>query len=198
MISFARAERWLPTSSGVESRSQHQVESRLQITISLVALVIALDSPIAADVQLVLQRHWDFLHAPKHTAGGLTSPPKSSHHYLDTNSLLAPEVSFFSARVDGSVVAIGAMVEIDSGHGEIKSMHVVVERRGQGLGQKMVEHLIGVARKRGFARVSLETGSMPEFEPARALYTSAGFVDCGPFADYKLSVHSRFMTQVLE
>ena len=159
--------------------------------------VIALDSPASADAQSVLQRHWEFLNAPKTTPDGVASPPKSSHHYLDTEGLLAPEVLFFSARAHGVVVAVGAIVEIDPGHGEIKSMHVVAERRGQGLGRRMVEHLLQVARERGFARVSLETGSMPEFARAHALYASMGFVDCGPFSEYTPSVHSRFMTQVL-
>jgi hypothetical protein len=43
-------------------------------------------------------------------------------------------------------------------------------------------------------RVSLETGSMDEFGPARALYTSRGFTVCGPFGDYAHSPNSSFMT----
>ena len=35
------------------------------------------------------------------------------------------------------------------------------------------------------------------FEPARALYASAGFVACGPFADYRASEDNCFMTLVL-
>jgi putative acetyltransferase len=58
----------------------------------------------------------------------------------------------------------------------------------------MVDHLLRVARARGYRRVSLETGAMAAFAPARALYASAGFVTCQPFADYEPSRNSVFMT----
>ncbi len=54
--------------------------------------------------------------------------------------------------------------------------------------------VLGVARQRGYHRVSLETGSMAAFAPARSLYARAGFVECDPFADYVPSPNSRFMT----
>jgi putative acetyltransferase len=61
----------------------------------------------------------------------------------------------------------------------------------------MVEHLIGVARNRGLRRVSLETGTMAAFAPARSLYAKAGFTPCGPFGDYPASETSCFMTLAL-
>jgi putative acetyltransferase len=73
-------------------------------------------------------------------------------------------------------------------------MHTVQAARGRGIGRAMVEHLLGVARDRGFTRVSIETGSQPAFAPARALYASTGFEACGPFADYRPSPSSIFMT----
>lgn len=163
-----------------------------------VTAVIAADSPRFDDVQCVLQRHWAFLHSPKHTVDGLLPPPPESHHYLNTDELLAPHVSFFSARDNGSVVAVGAIAEIGQGHGEIKSMHTVAERRGEGLGRMMLEHLIDVARQRDYARVSLETGSMSDFAPAHALYRALGFVECEAFGSYEPSVYSTFMTREVE
>jgi putative acetyltransferase len=62
----------------------------------------------------------------------------------------------------------------------------------------MVDHLIGVARERGYTRVSLETGTMDAFEPARAFYSGLGFVPCGPFGDYEPSWTSAFLTLMLE
>ena len=62
----------------------------------------------------------------------------------------------------------------------------------------MVDHLIGVARDRGLRRVSLETGSMDAFAPARALYARAGFLPCKPFGDYQPSTNSTFMTLELD
>ncbi|MEY8039430.1 GNAT family N-acetyltransferase [Saccharopolyspora cebuensis] len=71
------------------------------------------------------------------------------------------------------------------------------QHAGRGVGRAMVTHLLGIARERGLARVSLETGSMSAFAPARTLYTSAGFTACPPFADYAPSPNSTFMTLAL-
>jgi putative acetyltransferase len=51
-----------------------------------------------------------------------------------------------------------------------------------------------VARERGYLRVSLETGAMAAFAPARSLYAGTGFEPCGPFGDYDPSPNSAFMT----
>ena len=76
-------------------------------------------------------------------------------------------------------------------------MHTAAAARGRGVGRAMLDHLLGVARAEGVRRVSLETGTMAEFAPARALYESAGFTACGPFADYRPSVDNCFMTLLL-
>jgi putative acetyltransferase len=49
----------------------------------------------------------------------------------------------------------------------------------------------------GYHRMSLETGAMPFFAPARALYARHGFVECPPFADYREDPNSVFMTRDL-
>ncbi len=77
-------------------------------------------------------------------------------------------------------------------------MHTTEAARGRGIGRAMLTHLLGVARTRGFRRVSLETGTTAAFAPARALYQSAGFVPCGPFAGYQLSEDNLFMTLELD
>jgi putative acetyltransferase len=61
----------------------------------------------------------------------------------------------------------------------------------------MLDHILGEARRRGYRRLSLETGAQPGFEPARQLYASAGFVACGPFAQYTNDPNSVFMTNEL-
>lgn len=113
---------------------------------------------------------------------------------MDVDGLLDPAVTFFSFRRDGVVLAVGALKRLDSEHAEVKSMHTAREARGQGLGRKMIDHLIAVARQRGYRRVSIETGSMAAFAPARALYTSVGFQPCPPFADYRDSPNSTYLT----
>jgi len=152
-------------------------------------IVIALDDPRGEDVQALLVRHLE--HANEH------SPPEDVHA-LDLSGLLDPTVTFFSIRSNGALLAIGALKELDATHGELKSMHTAEGARRQGVGRAMVDHLVGVARGRGYQRVSLETGSMDAFSQARSLYLSAGFTACDPFADYRPSPHSTFMTLLLD
>jgi putative acetyltransferase len=109
-----------------------------------------------------------------------------------------PGVTLFGLRANGELLAVGALRHLDHVHAELKSMHTAEEARGRGLGRRMLEHLIATARARGYRRVSLETGSTEEFAPARALYATAGFVPCSPFADYRSSGWNTFMSHDLE
>ena len=124
--------------------------------------------------------------------------PPQDVHALDTGGLLDPSVAFFSYRAAGQLLAVGALKQLDRRHAELKSMHTAQAARGRGIGRTMLTHLIGVARDRGFRRVSLKTGSQAAFAPARSLYASAGFTPCGPFGGYRLSRHSTFMTLLLD
>ena len=139
---------------------------------------ISPDDPRADDVRELLERHLAF--ANQH------SPPEDVHA-LDVNGLLDPAVAFFGYRVDGALLAVGALKAIDAHHAELKSMHTSAAARRQGIGRAMLAHLIGVARRRRFRRLSLETGSMPAFDAARSLYAAAGFKPCGPFGGYRES-----------
>jgi putative acetyltransferase len=146
---------------------------------------IAPDDPTAGDVRALLTQHLNFAHA--------NGPPESVHA-LDVSGLLDPSVSFYSLRDGGELLAVGALRELGDGHAEIKSMHTAQAARGRGLGRAMLTHLLAEARSRGARRVSLETGTVAAFAPARALYTSAGFRPCGPFGDYQPMHTSTFMT----
>lgn len=121
------------------------------------------------------------------------SPPEHVHA-LDIDGLSAAGVSFFSLRDGGVLLAVGALREIDSGHGEVKSMHTASAARGRGVGRLVLNHLLEVARRRGYSRVSLETGTMDAFAPARRLYESAGFEVTPPFAPYWDNEYSVCMT----
>jgi putative acetyltransferase len=146
---------------------------------------ISVDDPGAPDVRLLLATHLEFARAP--------TPPEDAHA-LDLDGLLDASVTFFSFRRDGVLLAVGALKRLDADHAEVKSMHTVAAARGQGIGRSMVEHLIAAAREAGYQRLSLETGSMAEFAPARALYASVGFEVCEPFGDYRASPNSTYMT----
>jgi putative acetyltransferase len=88
----------------------------------------------------------------------------------------------------------GALKALDASHGEIKSMRTAPAHRGKGVARAMLAHILAEARARGYARVSLETGSQAEFEPARRLYASSGFTVCPPFGSYNPDHNSVFMT----
>ncbi|HUD78509.1 MAG TPA: GNAT family N-acetyltransferase [Streptosporangiaceae bacterium] len=146
---------------------------------------IRIDDPAAADVRALVAAHLAFMRS--------LSPPENVFA-LDSSGLLDPAVTFFSYRRDGALLAIGALRELSSRHGELKSMHTAQAARGTGIGRAMLTHLIAVAGERGYRMLSLETGSMDGFAPARALYASAGFSLCGPFGDYAPSPYSTFMS----
>ena len=143
------------------------------------------DDPRTPDVRALLERHLVFCH--QHT-------PPQDVYALDVSALLDPSVSFFSCREDGVLLGVGALKRLDERHAEIKSMHTAAEARGRGVGRELVAFLVDHARDRGFGRISLETGTMEAFAPARALYASAGFEPCERFADYPDSPTSAFMT----
>ncbi|GAA1446005.1 GNAT family N-acetyltransferase [Leifsonia poae] len=124
--------------------------------------------------------------------------PAESRHALDLTGLQQPRVRLWVAR-DGSAivgtVALAALVLPDEpGHEELKSMRTDPERRGEGIAAAMLEFAIADARSRGVRRLSLETGSMEFFEPARRLYARAGFAPCDPFGSYSADPNSYFMT----
>ncbi|MFN8638143.1 MAG: GNAT family N-acetyltransferase [Dehalococcoidia bacterium] len=81
-------------------------------------------------------------------------------------------------------MGVGALKQLDASHAEIKSMHAVQEARRRGVARAVLAHPLALARGAGHVRVSLETGSMDAFAPARALYEGFGFERCAPFSDY--------------
>ena len=140
------------------------------------------------EIRALLREHLDSMHS--------LSPPESVHA-LDLDCLRRPEVTFWSAWSQGELMGCGALKELDARHGEIKSMRTSGAHRRSGVARAMVRHIIAEARTRGYERLSLETGSLPAFVPARRLYASFGFSYCGPFADYVLDPNSVFMTRRL-
>lgn len=147
---------------------------------------IAVDDPRKPDIRALLERHLSF---------ALEMSPPEHSFALDVDGLTQPSITFLSFRTpDGELLGIGALKELSPSHGEIKSMHTTAPARGQGVGRAILTRLLALARSRGYARVSLETGTMAEFAAARALYTSAGFTPCEPFADYRPSPDNFFMT----
>jgi putative acetyltransferase len=126
-----------------------------------------------------------------------TAPPES-RHALDLTGLQAPGVRMWTARDGAAIVGTAALSALDEpGHEELKSMRTDPSRRGEGIAAALLEFVLDDARARGVTRVSLETGSMEFFIPARRLYAKAGFTSCPPYGTYGDDPNSAFMTLVL-
>jgi putative acetyltransferase len=134
----------------------------------------------------------------EHHADMLRHSPPDSVHALDEDALHRGGVDFFSAWIDDRLAGCAALKELDPRHGEIKSMRTARPFLRRGVAAALLSHLVAEARRRGYTRLSLETGSMDAFAPARALYARHGFVACPPFADYAEDPYSVFMTRTME
>lgn len=160
---------------------------------------IAIDSPARDDVRRLLDEHLTDMFA--------TSPAESVHA-LDHSALLAPTITFWTARDDdGTLLGCGALSRLDTPgdpahtgtghagpHGEIKSMRTAAHARGRGVASALLGEVLVEARRREYTRISLETGTQDYFAPARRLYARHGFTECGPFGSYTLDPFSVFMT----
>ncbi len=147
---------------------------------------IRIDNLQQPDIIRLLQEHLDDMH--RH------SPPDSVHA-LDLDALRRPEINVWTVRHrDGELMGCGALKALDDGHGEIKSMRTASRHLRKGVAATLLRHILQEARHRGYRRLSLETGSMEVFEPARELYERFGFKACGPFAEYVEDPYSMFMT----
>ena len=131
----------------------------------------------------------------RHAERARAETGRGSAHALDVDGLKAPQIAVFALYDGEGLAGAGALKALSQDHGELKAMYVAERRRRSGAGSALVAHLVDEARRRGMARVSLETGSWPYFEPARALYAKHSFVECGPFEGYSEDPNSVFMTR---
>jgi putative acetyltransferase len=125
------------------------------------------------------------------------SPPGTCH-FLDLSGLKTPDISFLSAWDGDTLLGVGALKQLDPVTGEIKSMRATAAARGRGVGFAILDHIVGLARNRGYTALKLETGTGPLFEAAHALYRRYGFVPCPPFADYVETDFNRFYAMPLK
>lgn len=165
-----RASAWVPSSE----------------TPGTVTLRIRRDDLRGPEIQALLEEHLQHMRA--------VSPPESVHA-LDLDKLRQPAITFWTVWSGASLAGCGALKQIDAQHGEIKSMRTAQAHRRAGVARAMLAHIIEEARRRGYARLSLETGSQDAFEPARQLYARFGFVECPPFEGYTDDPNSVFMTR---
>lgn len=149
---------------------------------------IVLDDLRGSDIAEFLEEHLREMKA--------VSPPESVHA-LDLDRLREPDITFWTVRDHDTLLACGAIKELDPTHGEIKSMRTLNGRARQGVASFLLRHMIEEARSRSYQWLSLETGSMAFFAPARAFYSKFGFEYRGPFGAYSEDPHSVFMSKRL-
>ena len=137
-----------------------------------------------ARVRALLTRHLEGMHA--------NSPP--GHVFaLDWSGLQTPDISVYALWEDDDLLGIGALKALGADAGEIKSMRTADAHLRRGAGAAILEHIIAEARRRGYTRLSLETGSGPAFEPALTLYRKYGFRDGEAFGGYEKSPFNQFL-----
>ncbi len=133
----------------------------------------------------------------EHLQGMAADSPPESIHALNLDGLKKPEITFWCAWEGDDLLGCGAIKELDPEHAELKSMRTASAHLRKGVARKILAHILDVAVDRGYKRISLETGSMDSFIPARKLYEDFGFEYCEPFADYILDPNSTFMTKTI-
>jgi putative acetyltransferase len=150
---------------------------------------IEIDDLSRPEVLALLEEHLRNMHE--------LTPPEFVFAF-DAAKLRAPDVTFWTAWNDATLVGCAALKELSPTQGEVKSMRTPARLRRQGAGRALLDHILQVARARGYHELFLETGCQPAFAPAHALYRSAGFRDCGPFGSYQENGNSVFMVLQLE
>ena len=151
-------------------------------------LLVVEDDLTGAAIKALLQDHFANMHA--------ITPPGSAH-VLDIERLRSPDITFWSAWEGDRLMGCGALKALDAKRGEVKSMRTVETYRRSGVGSTIVNHMIGVAKQRGYAQLYLETGSFPAFQAARSFYEKHGFEYTTPFDQYKEDPNSVFMSKRL-
>ena len=129
-----------------------------------------------------------------HLSGMAENSPPESIHALNIAQLKQPNITFYSAWEGDELLGCGALKELAATHGEIKSMRTAEKHVRKGVARAILQHLLNEAKTRGYTTVSLETGSMDAFQPARRLYETFGFTYCEPFDQYTDDLNSAFMT----
>lgn len=133
----------------------------------------------------------------EHLAAMEPTAPAESRHALDLSGLSDDSITLWSVWDGNQLAGIGALKRLSQTHAEIKSMKTTKTFLRKGIASQLLSHIIEEAKKSGYQRLSLETGSMEFFAPARKLYSSFGFLECGPFEGYIEDLNSVFMTKYL-
>lgn len=128
-----------------------------------------------------------------HLAGMQENSPADSVYALDLSGLQTPDMSVWTAWDGEQLMGVGALKQLSATAGEIKSMRTDSRHLRKNVGLSILDHIIAEAKSRAYLRLSLETGSGEEFEPALNMYRKRGFVNGDAFGDYLASDFNQFM-----
>lgn len=134
---------------------------------------IAIETPLSDDMRDMIGELSALL---------LSLTPAEACHHLTVEQMADDRTTLFVARVAGQVAACGALYRHDGGIAEVKRMYTRSAFQGQGLGAKILDHILDLAGREGVCELVLETGW--NYRAARRLYERAGFVQCGAVLDY--------------
>lgn len=134
----------------------------------------------------------------EHLANMHAITPAEHVFAFDAAKLRSPDVTFWTAWDDTTLLGCAGLKELSPRQGEVKSMRTPAHLRRTGAGRALLNHVIDAARSRGYQELFLETGKQDAFLPAHALYRTAGFIDCGPFGPYSDNGNSVFMSLALK
>jgi len=128
-----------------------------------------------------------------HLAGMRENSPSCCVNALDLSRLQSPSVTVWTAWDGAALAGIGGLKELQPDHGEIKSMRTHPDHMRKGVGRAVLEHIIATAQRRGYQRLSLETGSGPAFDAALSLYGNYGFESGEVFGAYESTDFNQFL-----
>ena len=128
-----------------------------------------------------------------HLADARSNTPTEFSFALDLSGLQQPNITVWTAWMDGELAGVGALKVLGDGCGEVKSMRTDPRHLRRGVARALLDHIVDEARRRGLMRLSLETGTVAAYAPALALYRQRGFQNGEAFADYQPSAYNQFL-----
>lgn len=136
-------------------------------------ITIASESPLQDDVRSLIAALNDYLLS--------LTPPEGCWH-MTVEEMAASDTTVFIARDSGKAIACGALRRHADGIAEVKRMWTNPAYQGMGIGGRILNEIMALARAEGFTRLVLETGD--RHPAAWRVYERAGFKRCGPVLDY--------------
>jgi putative acetyltransferase len=138
-----------------------------------VPITIAIESPLQDDVRALIAALNEYLLS--------LTPPEGCWH-MTVEEMAAPDTTVLVARDSGKAIACGALRRHADAIGEVKRMWTNPAYQGMGIGGRILNEIIALARDEGVTKLVLETGD--RHPAAWRVYERAGFTRCGPVLDY--------------